>query len=195
MVLLQLAMSKPLWHLYQRVTVFGMGGSTGYHRYRLIDAFVSHFKQWALLGVNSTAPWGRQLEDVTNHFIGQGVRSGLLGFLLFIAIFVFAYAQIGAARKYWRRDWRRSAFAWALGVALFAQMMTMTATSYFGQIELVLWSSLGAIGSLTPRRGRARAPARRKTAPIGRPVAGASEVGPARAPAQRGAKPRSLGAS
>ena len=153
LVLIQLAMSKPIWHLYQRVAAFGVGGSTGYHRYRLVDAFVRNFSQWALLGTNSTGVWGRQLEDVTNHFIGQGVRTGLLGFSLFVGVFVAAFSQVGAARAHWRHDRSREMFAWMLGVALFAQTMMMTATSYFGQIELVMWVSLAAIGSITPGAG------------------------------------------
>ncbi len=170
LIAVQLAMSKPIWHLYQRVGALGVGGSTGYHRYRLVDAFVRNFDQWALLGTNSTGVWGRQLEDVTNHFIGQGVRTGLAGFLLFLAVFVFGFAQIGAVRTQLRNDKRRSAFAWFLGVALFAQMMTMTATSYFGQILLVLWVTLAAIGSISAASSAPPVPAPEVPAEVRRPA-------------------------
>jgi hypothetical protein len=36
LILLQLGMEKPIWHLFQRVTAIGISGSTGYHRYRLL---------------------------------------------------------------------------------------------------------------------------------------------------------------
>src|SRR5690606_8056447 len=75
-VVLHFAREKPIWHLVGRAT--SLVGGTGWHRYRLMDAFVEHFDEWWLLGVAGTAHWGWGLQDVTNQFVANGVRGGLL---------------------------------------------------------------------------------------------------------------------
>lgn len=159
LVLVQLSMSKPIWHLIHRAGALGLGASTGYHRYRLIQAFVDNFKKWALVGVNGTGSWGRQLEDVTNHFIVQGVKGGLVTFVLFIAVYVLAFRQVGWILRASARSRSLSIWGWALGVSLLAHSAMMFATSYFGQILLPWYLTFGVVGSLSSvavaqRRGR-----------------------------------------
>ena len=149
-------MAKPIWHLLFRAGSVGLGSSTGYHRYKVIEAFVNNFKQWAVMGVNNTASWGRQLEDVTNHFVVQGVTGGLLGFVLFIAVFSFAFQLAGRGVKaaHGRRD--RVIYAWGLGVALLGHVAMMTSTAYFGQILFPFYVTLAAVSSLATVKIRKR---------------------------------------
>lgn len=149
LVVVQLAMSKPIWHLLHRVSALGLGASTGYHRYRLIDAFVNNFRKWALVGVNGTGSWGRQLEDVTNHFIVQGVKGGLVTFLLFVAVYALAFRQAGWIIRASERSRPMSVYAWSIGVCLLAHTAMMNATSYFGQILLPWYLTFGVVGSLS----------------------------------------------
>ena len=44
LLLLHLAMNNPVWHLLARVNV--VGGSTGWHRYHLIDKAIEHLEWW-----------------------------------------------------------------------------------------------------------------------------------------------------
>ncbi len=153
LLLVQLSMNKPIWHLLYRAGAVGLGASTGFHRYRLVQAFVDHFKQWALVGVNSTGAWGRQLEDVTNHFISQGVKGGLVTFVLFLAVYVYAYKQTGWVIHASERSRKLSFYAWSLGVAVLAHTAMMFATSYFGQVLMPWYLTFGAIGSLSAMTG------------------------------------------
>ncbi|MDX9834743.1 MAG: hypothetical protein RBT36_05935, partial [Desulfobulbus sp.] len=73
---LHLIMKAPVWHLLSRVGFFG--GSTGWHRYFLFDNFVKHFSEWFLLGTKSTAHWGYGQTDLTNQFVLEGVRGGVV---------------------------------------------------------------------------------------------------------------------
>ena len=52
LVALHFARDKPVWHLIARVG--DLTGGEGYHRYRLIDAFVTNWREWFLLGTSST---------------------------------------------------------------------------------------------------------------------------------------------
>ncbi len=116
---LHLVMEKPVWHLISRVSV--VSGSTGYHRYRLINAAVEHWRDWFLLGTDSTAGWGYYLFDVTNQFVKEAIDAGIIGLGLFVAYIWVAFSYLG---RLWRADRRRRGGAyryWTLGCAIFAQ--------------------------------------------------------------------------
>lgn len=161
-VFLHFAMAKPVWHLIGRVDL--VGGSTGYQRYRLIDAFVNHFDEWWLYGTPSTAHWGRQLFDVTNQYVLEGVRGGVLRLMLFLAVLVLAFRCIGkAVDKTSAR--RESILAWAVGASLFISMASFMAVSYFGAI-VMLWHLLLALAATVgegARRPATKTRAARKT--------------------------------
>ena len=42
-------MKAPVWALIQRIDI--VGGSSGWHRYELIDQCIKHFSDWWLMGV------------------------------------------------------------------------------------------------------------------------------------------------
>jgi hypothetical protein len=127
MVALHMVMNNPIWHLIGRLNI--VGGSTGYHRYRLIQAAVDNFGEWWLIGVNSTWQWGRQMHDVTNHYIRVGVGGGLITLLLFIGTMAMAFRAVGIARRRWRVSPGRTKLCWGVGVALFVQMIIFISIS------------------------------------------------------------------
>jgi hypothetical protein len=155
LIVIQAMMAKPIWHLLYRAGAIGLGSSTGYHRYQVVEAFVNNFSKWALLGVSGTASWGRQLEDLTNHFIVQGVSGGLLSFVLFITVFGIAYRYAGMGVRT-AKGRRATIYAWGLGVAILAHTAMMNSTAYFGQILFPFYVTFGAISSLAPVRVRKR---------------------------------------
>src|SRR5690606_19955616 len=79
---LHLVMNAPVWHLIARMNI--VGGSTGWHRYHLMDKAISNFWEWWLVGIQSTAHWGWGLFDVTNQYVLEGVRGGILGLILYV---------------------------------------------------------------------------------------------------------------
>ncbi len=146
LILLHLGMNKPVWHLLGRIDL--VGGSTGYHRYRLIDAAVNNFFNWFLLGIKSTGVWGRQLFDITNQYILEGTRGGIIPLVLFIVIIVKCFQSVGTARSKVADDIVSQKYIWALGVLLFAHTVTFISVSYFGQMVIFYYLHLGMIASL-----------------------------------------------
>jgi len=94
---LQLVMKAPIWHLLSRTG--GVFGGSGWHRAMLIENFVYHFFDWCLIGTKNNPNWGWSMWDVDNAYVGAGLTGGLLGFILFLAVFVYGYRMIGVARK------------------------------------------------------------------------------------------------
>jgi O-antigen ligase len=154
---LQLVMRSPVWHLFTRFNL--VGGSTGWHRYYLIDEAIKHFDEWALLGTPSTAHWGRGLLDVTNQYVGEAVRGGLAGLLLFLFLVVLGFRAVG---RIWRSAWpdRASvALAWSLGVSLLTQCVSFFSVAYFDQSSIIWFIVLACLASMStaPRTEAKRA--------------------------------------
>jgi hypothetical protein len=149
---LDLVMQAPVWHLLSRINI--VGGSTGYHRYFLIDQTVRHFREWWLLGTRSTAHWGHQMFDVTNQYIAVAFNGGLIALLLYLIMIVAAYKNIG---RVLRTDSSSKPYiSWALGVTLFVHTMSFIAVSYFGQVVFLWYLTLASAASLSPRIQRVR---------------------------------------
>jgi len=140
---LQLVMNAPVWALIQRASV--IGGSSGYHRYILVDRFFRHFGDWWLLGARNAGDWGYLSYDIANQYVGIGESAGLVPFVLFIAIIVYAFKYLGRARQLAGEVADRR-FLWAIGCALLANVVAFFGLSYFDQL-IVVWYALLAITS------------------------------------------------
>lgn len=186
LVVLHFIRDKPVWHLILRVST--IIGGTGEQRYRLIDAFIRRFSEWALVGTDSTASWGWGLQDTTNHYVAQGVNGGLVTFILFILILRAAFVQLKHARVGFERfKGPRSPgalFAWGCSVSLAVHCVSFVSVSYFGQmLQLFLFfvASVPAVdGFRRPRLARTKARSRRASRPDEprpRPVLGAPQEG------------------
>lgn len=149
---LQMVKERPVWSLI--ATASAVGGGTGYHRYILIDGFIRRFHEWWLLGTMSTAHWGWGLQDVTNQYVLEGVRGGLVTFVLFMAIIILGFQGVGRIWRLCRHDTYRLALSWALGVSLFVHCMNFLGVSYFGQIHIAWYLVLAMIGSMSPASER-----------------------------------------
>lgn len=145
---LHLSMKSPVWSLIQRVDV--IGGSTGWHRYHLINAAIGHLGEWWLVGTVSTAHWGYFMFDVANQYILEGVRGGMITLLCFVVVIGIAFRGVGAMCRQVAGDRRRLWLAWAMGVSLFAHCTAFIGVSYFGQMIVIWYLLLAMIGSLTP---------------------------------------------
>ena len=133
---LHLVMNKPVWHLISRIDL--IGGSTGWHRYHLIDQAIKHISQWAILGTSDTRSWGRGLQDITNQYILEGVRGGLITLVLFIAFLIVAIkgtyrTSLSTPDQNWK------IFSWAICASLCVHAFSFLAVSYFGQAMMLLY--------------------------------------------------------
>ena len=135
---LHFIMEAPVWHLLARVSA--VGGSTGWHRYHLIDEFVGRVPEWLVAGVASTAHWGWGLQDVTNQFVLEGVRAGILGLSLFSLVLAVAFRHPAASNEL-----EDVIFSWCVKGILFAHCAAFFSVSYFGQAWIMFWFTLSLL--------------------------------------------------
>ena len=82
-----------------------MGGD-GWHRSELIDTAIRHFHEWWLLGTQYTMHWmtfSNEIEpgmaDITNQYVFEGIKGGVVTLLLFIAIIALSFKAVGLMLK------------------------------------------------------------------------------------------------
>ncbi|HNS20232.1 MAG TPA: hypothetical protein PKH24_07020 [Sedimentisphaerales bacterium] len=142
---LHFVMKAPVWSLLSRVSV--VAGSTGWHRYHLIDQAIGHFFEWVLIGTRSTGHWGYGLQDVTNQYILEGVRGGFVTCVLF-CVLIFLSARTFLRVSLTCRDRSESYLAWCAFATVIAHAISFLGVSYFGQITLIWYLLLAAAGLL-----------------------------------------------
>lgn len=151
---LDIVMQAPAYYLIARVDA--VGGSTGYHRAKLIESAFEHLSEWWLAGTNYTrhwmvtgVTWSPDHTDITNHYIRLGTIGGLPLMILFIAILLKGFFYIGDLIQSAREQNSDSEFfIWALGASLFAHAASCIAVSYFDQSFIFLYLVLGGVGSV-----------------------------------------------
>jgi hypothetical protein len=161
-VALHLYMKAPVWFLMGRISDIIGGG--GYHRAEIVDAAVNNFRSWWFWGTDATAGWvGTELAiggaDLTNQFVAEGVRAGLVGLFLFIWILVRCFRNIGMAVDKTVDEFSDVArLIWAMGAALIATVVNFFSVSYFDQIQYLFVLLLAAIVSVTSAIGPQEVP-------------------------------------
>lgn len=170
-IALELIMNDPPYYLMAKIDV--VGGSTGYHRARLIESSIEHLGEWWVAGTDRTrhwmatgVPWSAEHTDITNHYLRNGVIGGLPMMTLFLCglgqAFLLIRRQVDAAES------RAEAFAgWSLGAGLFAHAITCMSVAYFDQSIIFLLFTQAAAASLAPRQ-----PTRRQLWRAGQGVSG-----------------------
>ena len=148
LITLHIVMKGPVWSLLGKLDL--AGGSTGYHRVLTIDETVKHFDEWWLKGIPSVTHWNPLLYDITNHYVLEGLRGGLITMCLHIAILVFAFK---AAGRVWRKGASNRAncmIGWALSTTVFVHSITFLGVAYFGPILLLWYLHLAMVAGLDP---------------------------------------------
>jgi hypothetical protein len=151
---LDLVMKAPAYYIIWRFSV--IGGSTGYHRARLIESAIEHIGEWWFAGTDYTrhwmetgVSWNPNYTDITNYYIGLGVTGGLPLMLLFIIILSKGFSFVGQILK---QDDGSPAefrfFIWALGSSLFAHAVSCIGVSYFDQSFAFMYLTLAVVSSI-----------------------------------------------
>lgn len=172
-------MKAPVWNLLARVDI--VSGSTGWHRYHLVDRCIANFNEWWLFGTLNTGHWGPGLHDVTNQYVAEGVSGGVARLCLFVTVVVLAFMGVSRSMRMPGQTRAYRFTAWALGTALFMHCMNFLGVSYFEQIVTEWHMTLAMIASLTLVPG-ARVAAQLQTAGAPAPIA---TLGLASAPGPR----------
>ena len=143
---LDIVMKAPVYHLIARIDL--TGGSTGWHRFNLINQAVINWKDWFLVGIVNIDYWGVFNNDVTNQYILEGIRGGGLSLSLFLAVMVFVFRYCGLLVREYDDSKEISMLYWLIGVSFFMHAANFIAVSYFGQIWLLWYLDTAMIGSL-----------------------------------------------
>jgi hypothetical protein len=153
-IALDLVMKAPAYYIIWRFSV--VGGSTGYHRARLIESAIEHIGEWWFAGTDYTrhwmetgVSWNPDYTDITNYYIGLGVTGGLPLMLLFIVILSKGFSFVGQVMK--QDDGPTTEFRfliWTFGSALFAHAVSCIGVSYFDQSFAFMYLTLAVISSI-----------------------------------------------
>lgn len=153
-VLLHFVREMPVWHLVSRLDF--VGGSTGYHRYLLMDEFIRQTDKWWLIGMKGQLhEW---LFDITNQYVYEGMFGGMSTLVLLLLVIGTGFRLVGVVLRAHEHESGRHIMAWALGVALFVHVTSFVAVSYFGQIKVLLAFHLACVATLAERTRRSADP-------------------------------------
>ncbi len=149
-IFIGIASNRPFYHVV--VSWANPLGGASWHRAKLIDLAIENFNEWWLVGYGDKDPgWGSQLgmgwTDVTNGYILNGVRYGLLGVIVLCAVLAKAFQGIIATHRKVTQPASKS-LCWAFGSLLFGVVVTWMSVSFFGQLITLFYCCLGMIGSL-----------------------------------------------
>lgn len=150
LIVLHIVMKAPVWSLIGKLSE--VLGGTGWHRVMLIDAAIAHFNEWWLLGTDYTrhwlptgVSWSEKHTDITNQFIFVGINGGLISLILFVAVIIFCFKNIGRKLQELGSTESPVKFTiWCIGVALVGHLASFTSVRYFDQI-IVFWYLLLAL--------------------------------------------------
>jgi hypothetical protein len=153
-VVLHIYMYDPVWYLAARIDL--VGGSTGWHRARLISAAIENLGEWWLVGTEYTrhwmptgVSWNPNHTDITNQYILIGVNGGLLPIILFGLIIRKGFKMAGEMRSHLEAMSGPSALSiWVLGSVLFTHAVTFMSVAYFDQTISFFYGLIGIISSL-----------------------------------------------
>ena len=145
LVSLHLVMKAPVWHLVSRIDL--TGGSSGYHRYELIDQCIRHFWEWAFVGTKNFGSWGWDMWDLSNQYVAAADTTGLIPLFLFLSMIVLGFKYVGRSRRASSGDRKQEFFIWGLGASMFANVVAFFGIAYFDQTIIAWYAILAMIGA------------------------------------------------
>lgn len=166
LILVQLVRERSVWYLISLIDF--VGGSTGWHRSRLLDSATGHLGEWWLWGTDYTRHWmpyglpsNPDHADLTSYYVHLGVIGGLPLLFTLLIIIWRSFRRLGMRRRALRQAGDAEEFTlWCAGSALFAHTVTFFTISYFDQLYVFFYSLIAAIPCLAAAAAvrRARAP-------------------------------------
>lgn len=140
--------------LFTRVSF--VSGSTGYHRYLLIQAAIDRLPEWAMVGTRSTYHWGWGLDDVTCQYVAAAVSGGLLQLLLLVFVLIRSMGLAWCIQsRSPSRSWE-SWLGWGILVSIAVHAICFLAGTYFGEVVFLFWFTVGGTAALQQAAASAR---------------------------------------
>jgi hypothetical protein len=153
-VALATVMNRPVYYIIGELS---MGGSTGWHRSKLIDSSIEYFSDWWAIGTDYTRSWmptgvtfSEDHTDITNYFLAYGVMGGILAVILMIAMCWVAFKWVGDIIDTIPEDDETGSrfMLWCMGASLFSHVATSISVAYYDQSVFFFWFSIATISSL-----------------------------------------------
>jgi len=149
-IMVGIGSNRPFYHVI--VSWTNPLGGAGFHRAILIDVAIEKFDEWWLIGYGDKDPgWGAYFgmgtTDVTNEYILNGVKYGILGIIALCAVLAKAFRDLIFTYRR-MRDPAMKSLCWAFGSLLFSVAVAWMSVSFFGQLMTLVYCSLGMIGSM-----------------------------------------------
>jgi hypothetical protein len=153
-VLLAMIMTRPVYYIIGELS---MGGSTGWHRSKLIDSAIHYFGDWWAFGTDHTRSWmptgvtfSDEHTDITNYFLAYGVMGGILAVILLIAMTWVGFKWVGNTIDSIPEDNDSGDrfMVWCMGASLFSHVATSISVAYYDQSVFFFWFSIATISSI-----------------------------------------------
>ena len=149
-IFIGIASNRPFYHII--ASWANPLGGAGWHRARLIDVAIMTFDEWWRVGYGDKDPnWGQYfgmgVSDITNEYILNGVRYGILGVIALCAVLAKAFRDLISTYRRMTHPAMKS-LCWAFGSLLFSIAVAWMSVSFFGQLMTLVYCSFGIIGSL-----------------------------------------------
>ncbi len=157
-IIMSLYMNRPFYYIIDSIDF--TGGSTGWHRARLIEMSIEHLGEWWMFGTDYTrhwmptgVSWNTNHTDLTNYYIHLGVMGGLPLTFLLIAIIVFSTKKLlNQVFTLESENRMPEAFtAWCALAALGAHTSSFISISYFDQMYVLFYLLIASIAGLTTK--------------------------------------------
>jgi hypothetical protein len=146
-----IASNRPFYHVIASWS--NPLGGAGWHRAKLIDVAIDKLDEWWKVGYGDKDPgWGSYFgmgrSDITNEYILNGVRYGILGVIAVCAVLATAFRGVISTYRRMKHPAMKS-LCWAFGSLLFSVAVAWMSVSFFGQLLTLFYCSLGMIGSVS----------------------------------------------
>ncbi|MBK1876628.1 hypothetical protein [Pelagicoccus mobilis] len=159
LVILHFVKERPIWYLIALVDI--VGGSTGWHRSRLIDQAFLHLKDWWLIGTDYTANWMPYSLpsipnhcDLTNYYIHLGVIAGMPAALILAFINYKAITQLASIGINYKD--KTSYISWILTATVTTHAITFLTISYYDQIYVFFYISIAMVPAILTAQDRSK---------------------------------------
>lgn len=140
-IFLSLYMNRPFYYIIDSIDF--TGGSTGWHRARLIEMSIKHLDEWWLFGTDYTrhwmptgVSWSPNHTDLTNYYIHLGVLGGaplMMTLIIIVASSLRRLVKLTITTEVTQKT-QRAYRIWCLIAALLAHASSCVAISYFDQM-------------------------------------------------------------